>query len=51
MYENYTNIWLVVPRQFQINHALLSGFVMNPMGATPTFVVVQNTMYAAPKPT
>ncbi len=51
MYENYTNIWLVVPRQFQINHALLSGFVTNPMGATPTFVVVQNTMYAAPKPT
>jgi len=49
MYDNYTNAWLVVPQQFQILHVQVQGPVTNPMGAALPFVIVQNTLYAAPR--
>lgn len=48
MYDNYTVAWLVVPTQFQVVHTQVTGYVTNPMGAALPFVVMQNTMKAAP---
>jgi peptide/nickel transport system substrate-binding protein len=46
MYNNYSDIWLVVPTAFAVYNPLLAGFPSNPMGAGLPYVMVMNTEYA-----
>jgi peptide/nickel transport system substrate-binding protein len=46
MYQNYTDIWLVVPTAFSVYSTLLHGFVENPMASAEPFSFLFNTQYA-----
>jgi peptide/nickel transport system substrate-binding protein len=50
MYENYTNIWLVVPASFAIYSVDLHGVVHNPMGGAEPAVMLFNTQWASSPP-
>ncbi len=47
MYDNYTNVWLLIPTSFLIYNTLLQGQFTNPMGAALPFVMEMNTEYAS----
>jgi len=46
MYNNYTDIWLVVPNSIGVYSIDLHGVVQNPMGSAEPFVLQFNTDYA-----
>jgi ABC-type transport system substrate-binding protein len=46
MYENYTDIWLVVPTAFSVYSTLLHGVVENAMASAEPFAFSFNTQYA-----
>jgi len=45
LYNNYTEIWLVVPTAFAVYASNLHGIVQNPMGSAEPFVIALNTQY------
>jgi peptide/nickel transport system substrate-binding protein len=45
MYENYSEIWLVVPTAFSVYASDLKGFVENPMASAEPFSIGFNTQY------
>jgi len=46
MYQNYTDVWLVVPGAFSVTNIHLKGFINNPMGSALPFVMTYNTEHA-----
>jgi len=46
MYQNYTDIWLVVPTSFAVYSSLIQGVVFNPMASAEPFALLFNTQYA-----
>lgn len=46
MFDNYTNIWLVIPTQFEVYNVLLHGLDLNPEGAVNPFQFEYNENYA-----
>jgi peptide/nickel transport system substrate-binding protein len=46
MYENYTDIWLVVPTSFAVYSTYLHGVIENPMASAEPFSFLFNTQYA-----
>ncbi|HXQ49287.1 MAG TPA: ABC transporter substrate-binding protein [Thermoplasmata archaeon] len=46
MYENYTDIWLVVPTSFAVYSTLLQGVIQNPMASAEPFAFLFNTQHA-----
>ena len=47
MYDNYTDIWLVVPAAFSVTSAHLHGIVSNPMGSAEPYALLFNTQWAS----
>jgi peptide/nickel transport system substrate-binding protein len=45
MYENYSDIWLVVPTSFAVYASNLHGFVQNPMASAEPFAIGFNTQW------
>jgi len=45
IYDNYTEIWLVVPTSFAVYSADLHGFVQNPMASAEPFAIGFNTQW------
>jgi peptide/nickel transport system substrate-binding protein len=45
MYDNYSEIWLVVPTSFAVYNTDLHGIVENPMGSAEPYVIALNTQY------
>ncbi len=45
MYDNYTNVWLVIPTQFEVYNVLLHGISSNPEGAANPFQFEYNQDY------
>ena len=45
MYDNYSEIWLVVPTAFNVYTTNLHGFINNPMGSAEPYVLQFNTMW------
>ncbi len=45
MYDNYTDIWLVVPTSFSVTSTNLYGYVQNPMASAEPFAFLFNTDY------
>jgi peptide/nickel transport system substrate-binding protein len=46
MYDNYTNVWLVIPTQYEVYNILLHGINLNPEGAVNPFQFEYNQDYA-----
>ncbi|MGB7125053.1 MAG: hypothetical protein WBE40_09415, partial [Thermoplasmata archaeon] len=47
MYDNYSEIWLVVPTSFSVYSSNLRGFVENPMASAEPFSIGFNTQWLA----
>jgi peptide/nickel transport system substrate-binding protein len=47
MYENYTDIWLVVPTTFAVYSSLLHGIIQNPMASAEPYAFLFNTQWAS----
>jgi peptide/nickel transport system substrate-binding protein len=47
MYQNYTDIWLVVPTAFAVYSTLLHGIVQNPMASAEPYAFEFNTQWAS----
>ncbi len=45
MYDNYTDIWLVVPTSFAVYASDLHGYVFNPMASAEPFSIGFNTQW------
>jgi peptide/nickel transport system substrate-binding protein len=45
MYDNYSEIWLVVPTSFAVYATNLHGFVQNPMASAEPFAIGFNTQW------
>jgi peptide/nickel transport system substrate-binding protein len=45
MYNNYTEIWLVVPTSFAVYSTNLHGYVQNPMASAEPFAIGFNTQW------
>jgi peptide/nickel transport system substrate-binding protein len=45
MYDNYTDIWLVVPTAFAVYSTHLQGFIQNPMASAEPFAFLFNTQW------
>jgi len=45
MYENYSEIWLVVPTAFAVHSTNLQGIVINPMGSAEPYQVELNSQW------
>jgi peptide/nickel transport system substrate-binding protein len=45
LYDNYTEIWLVVPTSFAVYSSNLHGFVQNPMASAEPFAIGFNTQW------
>lgn len=45
MYDNYSEIWLVVPTSFAVYASDLHGFVQNPMASAEPFAIGFNTQW------
>jgi ABC-type transport system substrate-binding protein len=45
LYDNYSEIWLVVPTSFAVYSADLHGFVQNPMASAEPFAIGFNTQW------
>ena len=43
MYNNYTDIWLVVPTSFSVSSTNFEGFINNPMGSAEPYTILFNT--------
>jgi peptide/nickel transport system substrate-binding protein len=46
MYENYTDIWLVVPKAFAFYSPFLNGVIQNPMASAEPSAMLFNTQWA-----
>ena len=46
MYDNYTDIWLVVPTSFAVYSTQLQGVIENPMASAEPFAFLFNTQWA-----
>jgi peptide/nickel transport system substrate-binding protein len=46
MYDNYTDIWLVVPTSFAVYSTSLQGVIENPMASAEPFSFLFNTQWA-----
>lgn len=46
MYENYTDIWLVVPTAFAVYSTQMQGIIENPMGSAEPFAMLFDTQWA-----
>jgi hypothetical protein len=51
MYDNYSEIWLVVPTAFALYATSVHGAVLNPMGSAQPYSLLFNTQWASPPPT
>ncbi len=47
MYNNYTDIWLVVPAAIAVYSSLLHGVIQNPMASAEPFAFLFNTQWAS----
>ena len=47
MFDNYTDIWLVVPASFSVYSAHLHGVVTNPMASAEPFAFLFNSQWAS----
>jgi peptide/nickel transport system substrate-binding protein len=45
MYNNYSEIWLVIPTSFAVYSSNLNGFVQNPMASAEPFAIGFNTQW------
>jgi peptide/nickel transport system substrate-binding protein len=45
MYDNYSEIWLVVPTSFAVYSSNLQGYVQNPMASAEPFAIGFNTQW------
>lgn len=45
MYNNYTDIWLVVPTSFGVYATNVHGFIQNPMASAEPFALLFNTQW------
>ena len=45
MYNNYTDIWLVVPTSFAVYTTNLHGVIINPMGSAEPYAILLNTQW------
>jgi len=45
MYDNYTDIWLVVPTSFAVYASNLHGVIINPMGSAEPYAILLNTQW------
>ncbi len=45
MYNNYTEIWLVVPTSFAVYSSDLHGYVQNPMASAEPYAIGFNTQW------
>jgi ABC-type transport system substrate-binding protein len=45
MYENYSEIWLVVPTSFAVYTTNLHGYIFNPMASAEPFAIGFNTQW------
>jgi peptide/nickel transport system substrate-binding protein len=46
MYNNYTDIWLVVPTSVSVQSIYLHGYIQNPMASAEPFALLFNTQWA-----
>ncbi|HXY46443.1 MAG TPA: ABC transporter substrate-binding protein [Thermoplasmata archaeon] len=46
MYQNYTDVWLVVPTAFAVYSTQMQGIIENPMGSAEPFAMLFNTQWA-----
>jgi ABC-type transport system substrate-binding protein len=46
MYQNYTDIWLVVPTAFAVYSTQMQGLIFNPMASAEPFAMLFNTQWA-----
>ena len=46
MYQNYTDIWLVVPTSFAVYSSNVQGIIQNPMASAEPFAMLFNTQWA-----
>jgi peptide/nickel transport system substrate-binding protein len=47
MYNNYTDIWMVVPTAFAVFNSALNGYIQNPMASAEPYALCFNTMSAS----
>ena len=47
MYNNYTDIWLVVPTSFGVYSSWVHGVIQNPMASAEPYAMLFNTQYAS----
>jgi peptide/nickel transport system substrate-binding protein len=47
MYNNYTDIWLVVPASISVESIYLHGYFQNPMASAEPFSILFNTQWAS----
>jgi peptide/nickel transport system substrate-binding protein len=47
MYDNYTDIWLVVPTSIAVYSSLLHGVIQNPMASAEPYAFLFNTQWAS----
>ncbi len=47
MYDNYTDIWLVVPDSVAVYSIYLQGFIENPMASAEPYALLFNTQWAS----
>jgi ABC-type transport system substrate-binding protein len=45
MYNNYTDIWMVVPTSFAVYATNLHGVIINPMGSAEPYAILLNTQW------
>jgi peptide/nickel transport system substrate-binding protein len=45
MYENYTDIWMVVPTSFAVYDSNLHGVIINAMGSAEPYAILFNTQW------
>ncbi|MGP8071537.1 MAG: ABC transporter substrate-binding protein [Thermoplasmata archaeon] len=51
LYQNYSEIWLVVPTSFAVYATTVHSIVLNPMGSAEPFSLFFNTQWASSPPT
>ena len=45
MYDNYSEIWLVVPTSFAVYSSNLHGYIQNPMASAEPYAIGFNTQW------
>ncbi len=51
LYQNYSELWLIVPTEFAIYSPFVHGMVQNPMGCAQPSAILFNTQWAKNPPT